>query len=255
VPVDLERRDAVAVLTLNRPEALNALSPELLDDLDRRLDEVAAAPALRAVVITGAGEKAFCAGADIAHMRTADALTAREWARRGQAMADRLEGFDAPVVAAVNGYALGGGCELALACDIRVASERARFGQPEINLGIVPGWGGTQRLSRLVSAGYAKEMILTGAPIGAAEALRVGLVNHVHPPGELLERAVELAATIASRPVWAAAAAKELCNRAVDGDRAGGLAREIDVFALAFTTADQREGMDAFFEKRPPTFS
>ena len=255
MPVDLEHRDAVAVLTLNRPEALNALSPELLDDLDPRLDEVAATPSLRAVVITGAGVKAFCAGADIAHMRTADALTAREWARRGQATADRLEGFDAPVIAAVNGYALGGGCELALACDIRVASERARFGQPEINLGIVPGWGGSQRLSRLVSPGYAKEMILTGAPIGAAEALRVGLVNHVHPPDELLQRAVELAATIASRPVWAAAAAKELCNRAVDGDRAGGLAREIDVFALAFTTADQREGMDAFFEKRPPKFS
>jgi enoyl-CoA hydratase len=255
VPVDLERRDAVAVLTLNRPEALNAVSPELLDDLDRRLDEVAAAPELRAVVITGAGEKAFSAGADIGHMRTADALAARAWALRGHAMADRLEGFDAPVIAAVNGYALGGGCELALACDIRVASERARFGQPEINLGIIPGWGGSQRLTRLVSPGYAKEMILTGAPIDASEALRVGLVNHVHPAGELLDRAVELAATIAAKPVWAAAAAKAMCNRALDGDLAGGLAREIDVFALAFTTADQREGMDAFFEKRPAKFA
>jgi enoyl-CoA hydratase len=255
VPVDLERRDAVAVITLNRPEALNALSPEMFDALDRRLDEVAAAPELRAVVITGAGEKAFCAGADIAHMRTADALAAREWARRGHATADRIEGFDAPVIAAVNGYALGGGCELALACDIRVASERARFGQPEINLGIVTGWGGSQRLMRLVAPGYAKEMILTGAPIGAAEALRVGLVNHVHPPEELLDRAVELAAVIAAKPVWAAAASKALCNRALAGDLAGGLASEIDSFALAFTTPDQREGMDAFFEKRPAKFA
>ena len=254
MPVDLERRDAVAVLTLNRPEALNALSPEMFDDLDRRLDEVAAAPELRAVVITGAGEKAFSAGADIAHMRTADALQAREWARRGHSIADRIADFDAPVIAAVNGYALGGGCELTLACDIRIASERARFGQPEISLGIVCGWGGSQRLMRLVPPGYAKEMILTGAHIDAAEALRVGLVNRVHPPDELLERAVELAAVMASKPVWATAASKALCNRALDGDLAGGLAREIDVFALAFTTADQREGMDAFFEKRPPRF-
>ncbi len=255
MPVHLERRDAVAVLTLNRPEALNALSPEMFDDLDRRLDEVAAAPELRAVVITGAGEKAFSAGADIAHMRTADALQAREWARRGHAIADRIAGFDAPVIAAVNGYALGGGCELTLACDIRIASERARFGQPEISLGIVCGWGGSQRLMRLVPPGYAKEMILTGAHIDAAEALRVGLVNRVHPPDELLERAVELAAVMASKPVWATAASKALCNRALDGDLAGGLAREIDVFALAFTTPDQREGMDAFFEKRPPRFA
>lgn len=255
MPVDLERRDAVAVLTLNRPEALNAMSPELLDDLDRRLDEVAAAPELRAVVLTGAGEKAFSAGADIAHMRTADALTAREWARRGQGMADRLEGFAHPVIAAVNGYALGGGCELALACDIRVASERARFGQPEINLGIVPGWGGSQRLPRLVSPGYAKEMILTGAPIDAAEALRVGLVNRVHPPEELLDAAVALAATMAGKGVWATTTAKALCNAALEGDLAAGLAREVDGFALAFTTPDQREGMDAFFEKRPARFA
>lgn len=255
MPVDLERRDAVAVLTLNRPEALNALSPELLDELDARLDEVAAAPELRAVVITGAGQKAFSAGADIGHMRTADALQARAWALRGQRMADRLEGFAAPVIAAVNGYALGGGCELSLACDIRVASERARFGQPEISLGIVTGWGGSQRLTRLVSPGYAKEMILTGAPIDAAEALRVGLVNHVYPADELLDRAVALAAVIAAKPVWAAAASKDLCNAALSGDLAAGLAREADTFALAFTTADQREGMDAFFEKRPPNFA
>ena len=255
MPVDLERRDAVAVLTINRPEALNALSPELLDDLDRCLDEVAAAPELRAVVITGAGQKAFSAGADIAHMRTADALQARAWAQRGQGMADRIESFDAPVIAAVNGYALGGGCEIALACDVLIASERARFGQPEINLGIVTGWGGSQRLTRLVAPGYAKEMILTGAPIDAAEALRVGLVNHVYPADDLLDRAVELAAVMASKPVWAAAASKALCNAALADDLASGLAREVDAFALAFTTADQREGMDAFFEKRPPKFA
>jgi enoyl-CoA hydratase len=255
VSIELERRDAVAVLTLNRPEALNALSPEMLDDLERVLREVDADPTLRAVVLTGAGEKAFCAGADIGHMRTATALEARAFAERGHRVADLIEGLGTPVVAAVNGFALGGGCEIALACDIRVAADTARFGQPEVTLGVIPGWGGTQRLARATSIGFAKELILTGRLVSSEEALRAGLVTHVHPKADLLDAAVQLAATIASRPGWAVASAKRLCNLALGGDAPAPFAREIDGFALAFTTPDQREGMDAFFEKRPARFA
>jgi enoyl-CoA hydratase len=255
VPIDLERRDAVALLTLNRPDALNAMSLEMLADLDARLDEIEGDDGLRCVVITGAGEKAFSAGADIRRMSEAEPLEARAYARRGQDVALRIERFSRPVIAAINGFALGGGCELALACDIRVAAEGARLGQPEVTLGIPPGWGGTQRLPRLTSPGFAKEVILSGRMIGADEALRVGLVTHVHPPAELLERALELAAEIAERPSWAVAQSKALCNLAFDGDLAANLAREIDVFSLAFTTPDQREGMAAFLEKRPPRFA
>jgi enoyl-CoA hydratase len=254
VPVDLERRDSVAVLTLNRPDALNALSPEMLDELEERLDEISQDAGLRAAVLTGAGEKAFCAGADVAHMRDAGALEARAWAQRGHQVADLIEGLATPVIAAVNGYALGGGCELALACDVRVAADTARFGQPEVTLGIIPGWGGTQRLARATSIGFAKEVILTGRPVKADEALRVGLVTHIHPREEVLHRAVELAEMMASRPSSAVAAAKGLCNLALGGGTSAPYAREIDAFALAFATADQREGMAAFFEKRPPRF-
>ena len=251
--IDLERRDAVAVLTLNRPEALNALSPEMLDDLERVLHEVDIDPTLRAVVLTGAG-KAFCAGADIGHMRTAGALDARAFAERGHRVAYLIEGLATPVVAAVNGFALGGGCEIALACDVRLAADTARFGQPEVTLGVIPGWGGTQRLARATSIGFAKDLILTGRMVKAEEALRAGLVTHVHPTADLLDAAVELASTIASRPGWALASAKRLCNLALGGDARSAFAREIDGFALAFTTPDQQEGMDAFFEKRPPRF-
>ena len=253
--IDLERRDAVAVLTLNRPEALNALTPEMLDDLERVLREVDADPTLRAVVLTGAGEKAFCAGADIGQMRTAMALEARAFAERGHRVADLIEGLGTPVVAAVNGFALGGGCEIALACDIRVAADTARFGQPEVTLGVIPGWGGTQRLARATSIGFAKELILTGRLVSSEEALHAGLVTHVHPKADLLDAAVEMATSIASRPGWAVASAKRLCNLALGGDGPAPFAREIDGFALAFTTPDQREGMEAFFEKRPPRFA
>lgn len=255
VTIDLERRDAVAVVTLNRPEALNALSPTMLDELEGALGEVDADPALRAVVLTGAGETAFCAGADIGHMRTAGALEARAFAERGHRVADLIEGLATPVVAAVNGFALGGGCEIALACDVRIAADTARFGQPEVTLGVVPGWGGTQRLARATSIGFAKDLILSGRLVKSDEALRAGLVTHVHPRVELLDAAVAFAATIASRPGWAVASAKRLCNLALGGDAGSPSAREIDAFALAFTTTDQREGMDAFFEKRPPRFA
>lgn len=253
--VDIERRGPVAVLTLNRPEALNALSESMLDDLEAALLQIDAEPGLRAVVLTGAGPKAFCAGADIGHMRTASALDARAFAERGHRVARLIETLGTPVIAAINGFALGGGCEMALACDIRIASETARFGQPEVTLGVIPGWGGTQRLARATSIGFAKELVITGRLVKADEALRAGLVTHVHPADQLMDEAMKLAGTIAQRPSWATAAAKSLCNLALGGDTTEPYGREIDAFALAFTTDDQREGMDAFFEKRPPAFA
>jgi enoyl-CoA hydratase len=254
MPVELERRGPVALVRLSNPSALNALSVEMLDELDATLDAIDADPEIRVVVVTGDGEKAFCAGADIRHMSQATALEARAYAKRGHAVAARLEALPKPVIAAINGYALGGGCELALACDIRLASEKAKLGQPEINLGILPGWGGTQRLARLTSPGFAKELIFTGRTVTADEAARVGLVNHIYPHDELLEKAMELATEIATKPPLAIAGAKEMVNLALGGDLNGNLAREVDAFALAFATEDQREGMAAFFEKRPATF-
>ena len=254
MPVELERRGRVALLTLNRPEVLNALSMEMIDDLDARLDEIERDGELRAVVITGAGDKAFTAGADIRHMQNATALQARAYAQRGHQVLNRIESFRKPVIAAVNGYALGGGCELALACDIRLSSSDARFGLPEVNIGIMPGWGGTQRLARATSPGFAKELIFTGRQVTADEARQAGLVNHVYPREELLDRALELAELIATKPPWAISTAKEVINLALGGDLQDHLARELDAFALAFTTEDQREGMAAFFEKRPPNF-
>jgi enoyl-CoA hydratase/carnithine racemase len=253
VPVDLERRGPVAVLLLNRPEALNALSVEMLDDLGDHLAAIEGEPDLRAVVVTGNG-KAFAAGADISHMAQASPLEARAYAQRGHHITNRIDSFPKPVIAAVNGYALGGGCELALACDIRLAAEEAVLGQPEVNLGIVPGWGGTQRLARATSPGFAKELIFTGRHVSAEEARAAGLVNHVYPRDELMDRAVEMGELIATKPPGAIAMAKEVVNLALEGDLHGHLAREMDAFALAFTTEDQREGMAAFFEKRPPRF-
>ena len=252
--VDLERRGRVAILTLNRPDALNALSVTMLDALDAHLNSLENDPEIRALVLTGAGDRAFTAGADINHMREATPLEARDYARRGHAVTNRLESFPKPVIAAVNGYALGGGCELALACDIRLASEKAQFGLPEVNIGILPGWGGTQRMARATSPGFAKELIFTGRRVTADPAPAPGLANHVYPPEELMDRAVARAEEIATKPPGAIAAAKEVGNLALEGDLQGHLARELDAFALAFTTEDQREGMAAFFEKRTPEF-
>jgi enoyl-CoA hydratase len=255
VPIRTERRDAVTVLTLDRPDALNAMSPEMLDDLEAALLQIDADPGQRAIVLTGAGEKAFCAGADIAHMRRATPQEARAFGLRGQGIADLIESLGTPVVAAVNGFALGGGCELALACDVRLAADSARLGQPEVTLGIIPGWGGTQRLARATSIGFAKDLILSGRLVKADEALRAGLVSQVLPRDELLDAAVGLAGQMASRPAEAVAAAKRLCNLALGGDTPSPYARELDGFALCFGTPDQQEGMDAFSEKRPPQFA
>ncbi len=255
MPVALEIRGPVAILTLDNPGKLNALSIEMLDAVAHHLDALEADEAVRAVVITGAGDKAFAAGADIGHMREASVDEARAYAERGHEVFARIEGFPKPVIAAVNGYALGGGCELVLACDIRLAADTAKLGQPEVNLGIFPGWGGTQRLPRLTSPGFAKELIFTGRHVGAVEAHAAGLVNHVHPAAELLDRAVAMGEEIARKSPLALAVAKELVNRALEADYQDSLARELAAFGDAFASDDQREGMAAFFEKREPRFT
>ena len=248
-------RGAVAVLTFDRPEALNALSVELVASLAEHLSAVAASPDIRAVVITGAGEKAFSAGADLGMMRGAAPAEALATAERGHALFDAIVALPMPVIAAINGYCFGGGTELALACDIRIASENAQIGLPEVTLGIFPGWGGTQRLPRLVGYGRAIEIIATGRRVGAAEAERIGLVNHVYPQAELVEQAVAMGEEIASRAPIAVAAAKALIHAAHGSEMDAGLANERAEFARMFTTQDCREGMDAFFEKRPATFT
>jgi enoyl-CoA hydratase len=252
--IDVEIRDHVALVTMNRPEALNALSPEQLDQLRQALHDVGLNGDVRAVILTGAGERAFAAGADIRAMAEMSAADALEFARKGQAAASALERLPQPVIAAVNGYAFGGGCELAIACDIRLASENARFAQPEVGLGIPPGWGGSQRLPRLIGPGYAAEMILTGHHVMADEAQRIGLVNAVHPLPRLLDEARLMAAQIAKNGPRAVRDAKRLMWLAFAGNPGAGLAAEAAAFAGAFSGAEQREGMHAFLEKRTPEF-
>ncbi len=253
--VAVAREDAVAVVTIDRQEALNALDVATLTALRDRLAELAADAEVRAVVLTGAGEKAFVAGADIKYMSGLDVEQALAWGALGHEAGGLLETMPKATIAAVNGFALGGGCELALACDIRFASTRAKLGQPEINLGIIPGWGGTQRLARATTLGFAKELIFTGRLVDADEAFRRGLVDAVFEPDELLPRALETARLIASKSPVALAAAKEACNRALQGDHAANLASEADMFSVLFESEDAKEGMTAFVEKREPRFT
>lgn len=252
--VDLERRGAVALLTMNRREALNAFNTGQLEAMLKRVREVAADRDFRAVVLTGAGERAFAAGADIKEMSDKTPAQALEFARLGHAIGRELAASPQPWIAAVNGYAFGGGCEMALACDIRLASENAVFAQPEVGLGIPPGWGGTQRLARIAGPGIAAEMIYSGRWVRADEALSVGLVNAVYPQEELLDRAMELAESIAKNAPLAVGASKRALALAFDADLDLGLEHEIHAFALLFGTEDQREGMQAFIEKREPEF-
>jgi enoyl-CoA hydratase len=249
-----EKKDNIGVLTVNRPDKLNALSNELTEELQHLLDEIEKDVDLRVVVITGAGDKAFVAGADINELVERDALKGRDVSRFRQALFARIENLPVPVIAAVNGYALGGGLELALACNIRIASEKAQFGAPEVKLGIIPGDGGTQRLPRLVGLGRAMELVLTGDFIDAQEAHRIGLVNRVVSPDELMESAMTLAKKIASRPPLAVKYAKEAVNRSQEGDTASGYALESYLHALACTTEDKKEGVTAFLEKRKGKF-
>jgi len=252
VSVDVARDGAVAVVTIDRPDALNALNVETLTELRDRLRELATDESARVVVLTGAGEKAFVAGADIKYMSGLDADQAKAWGALGHEAGRLLETMPKPTIAAVNGFALGGGCELALACDIRHASSRAKFGQPEINLGIVPGWGGTQRLARVCGIGVAKDLIYSGRTVDAEEALRIGLVSAIADP--VLEQALEVAHELAAKSRVALALAKELCNLSLGGDHAAGLELEADRFGALFSSEDAKEGLAAFVEKRAPNF-
>ncbi len=250
--IRLDRQEAVAVVTIDRPETLNALNRAVLTDLHHRLDELARDDTVRVLVLTGAGERAFAAGADIEEMAAMDVAQARAWGELGQRVASLIETMPKPAIAAVNGFALGGGCELALACDIRYASTAARLGQPEVGIGIIPGWGGTQRLARVVGLGAAKELVLSGRMVEADEALRLGLVSAVFPPAELMPKTLELARELAGKSALALAAAKRMLNRALQGSLDAGLADEAAAFAELFGSEGQREGMAAFLERRRP---
>jgi enoyl-CoA hydratase len=246
--------DRVALITVDREEVLNALNTTLLEELLATLDDLGSDPGVGVLVLTGTGDRSFIAGADIKEMAGKTPLEARAYSELGQEIAHKLETMRKPTIAAVNGYALGGGCEMALACDVRLASEHAHFGQPEINLGIIPGWGATQRLARATNVGYAKELILTGRMIDAAEAFDRGLVQHVYPAHELMPRALEMAHAMAAKSPVALYYAKEATNRSLHGDIGGNLVHEADLYSLMFSTDDAREGLNAFVEKRDPTF-
>jgi enoyl-CoA hydratase len=249
-----EVRDGIGLLTMSRPKALNALNTRTIAELDACLAAAAADASLRALVVTGAGEKAFVAGADIAEMAGMTPDQARVFASQGQRALARLEALSIPTIAAVNGFALGGGSELALACDLVYASEKARFGQPEVNLGILPGFGGTQRLARRVGAMRALEIVLTGDMYDAARAKEMGLCLEVLPADKLLEHAMNKAKLIASRGPLAVAASKRVLRAGADLGLAQGLALEAEAFGSVFSTDDAREGTKAFVEKRPASF-
>lgn len=245
----LEMKDHVAVITINRPKALNALSTEVLSDLNSALAEVCQTKSIYALIITGAGEKSFVAGADIAEMKDKNTDEAATYGRFGNQIFSRIENFRCPVIAAVNGFALGGGCELAMACDIRIASSNARFAQPETGLGITPGFGGTQRLPRLVGAGIAKELIYSCRQIRADEALAIGLVNKVVEPENLMEEAMKLANRIAANAPIAVANAKKAINDGLQTNMDAGVSIEVKEFSACFATEDQKLAMNAFVNK------
>ncbi len=251
----LEKSDGIAVVTVNRPEALNALNKETLEELTEAFLTLNNDDAVRVIILTGSGPKSFIAGADISVMQPMGPPGARENAFRGQRLCDAIEQGSKPVIAAVNGFALGGGCEVAMACDVRIASESAKFGQPEINLGIVPGFGGTQRLPRLIGRGRAMELLLTGDMIDAREALRIGLVNRVVPAENLLDEARSLAKKIAAKGRIAVALCKEAVRNGIEMELGKACAYEAELFAFTFATHDQKEGMKAFLEKRPAVFT
>ena len=249
----VERRGRVAVITINRPQKLNALNIQTRAEGAAALEELREDESVRVVVITGAGEKAFVAGADIAEFEGRTAVSQRD-VMTARSLFTAVDTFPKPVIAMINGFCLGGGCELALSCDIRVASESARFGQPEINLGIIPGGGGTQRLTRLVGEGKAMELILTGDMIDAQTAYNLGLVNLVVPAADLEAKTMELANRIAEKSPVALRMAKEAVKTAARANLDEGLRREIDLFALTFSSQDKDEGVRAFLEKRKPDF-
>ncbi len=248
--IKVEKKKEIGIITLNRPEARNALNRKMIQELGDSLAGLENDPQIRSIIITG--NKDFCAGADIKEMNAIKPEEIETFCKWGHKVFDQLENMGKPVIAAINGFALGGGCELALACDIRIAGEGAKFGQPEVNLGLIPGFGGTQRLSRLVGIGKAKEMILTGDIINAKEASSIGLVNKVVKDEELLVKAEEMATIIAQKAPVAVKMAKTLINENQEIKK--GLEKELEFFARCFTTQDRLEGINAFLEKRTPKF-
>ena len=250
----LERDEAVALVTINRPQVLNALNMATLDELRRVILDLKKDDSVRAVILTGSGEKAFVAGADINELAVQTPITGREHALAGQHVLDLIEHMGKPVIAAINGYALGGGCELALACTLRIAADTARLGQPEINLGILPGYAGTQRLPRLVGKARAMELILTGAQISASEAERIGLVNRVVPAADLLAEARKLAAALARQAPIAVRYILDAINHGLEMPFVEGCRFEATLFGLVAASEDMREGTRSFLEKRKPEF-
>jgi enoyl-CoA hydratase len=249
----IEKRDAIGIIKINRPESLNALNIETLGEIRDAVTALNNEEDIKVLIFTGEG-KAFIAGADIKQMKDMNENDAREFCSLGQKIFDIIENLDKPVIAAVNGFALGGGCELAMACDIRIASENAKFGQPEVNLGIIPGFGGTQRLARLVGKGIAKELIFTGDIIDAHAAMRIGLANKVVAPENLMTEAVAMAQKIASKGPAAVMIAKSVINRGLEVDLAKGLSIERDGFVQCVASGEAKEGMEAFVEKRKPNW-
>ena len=249
-----ETEGKVAVIKFNRPKALNAINPDVLTEIQDALDRIEEDPNINVLVLTGEGDKAFVAGADIAHMVKLNPLQTRNFARAGHELGFRLESLPIPVMACVNGFALGGGAEIAMAADFIYASEKAKFGQPEINLGVMPGFGGTQRLSRRVGKGMAKELCMTGVMISAQEAKEIGLVNKVFPHDKLWEETMKTAQLMATKGKVSLKGVKDSINRGYDVDLRDGCYMEMDAFALCAASPDRAEGMNAFLEKRKPDF-
>ena len=250
----LEKKNAIAYVTVNRPKVLNALNMATIEELRAAFHDIKNDSAIRVVIFTGSGEKAFIAGADIGELAKQDAVTGKEYTHRGQNVLNLIENLGKPVIACINGFALGGGCEIAMACTMRLASENAKLGQPEVKLGIIPGYGGTQRLPRLVGKGIAMQMVLGGEMITAQEAHRIGLVNEVVPAAELISRAEAIAAKITANAPLAVQYAIEAVNKGMEMTLAEGLYLEAVLFAVACSTEDKTEGTKAFLEKRPAVF-
>lgn len=251
----LTRANGIGTISINRPKALNALNYETMLELKQLVGNIAQDTTVKVIIITGSGDKAFVAGADITEMQSMTAIEGRNWGRMGQEVFSMIENLPQPVIAAINGFALGGGCELAMACDIRIASEKAKFGQPEVSLGITPGFAGTQRLPRLVGRAAAKELLFTGDVIDAETAFRLGLVNKVVAAEELLDKAKALAEKILTRAPQAVQLCKVAVNNGMNMDTQSAYAYEAEVFGLCFATLDQKEGMSAFVERRSPKFT
>ena len=250
----LEKKNAIAYVTVNRPKVLNALNMATMEELRAAFHDIKNDVAIRVALLTGAGEKAFIAGADINELARHDAVSAKEYTHRGQSVLNLIENLGKPVICCINGFALGGGCEIALACTMRLASENAKIGQPEVKLGIIPGYGGSQRLPRLVGKGLAMQHVLTGEPISAQEAYRIGLVNEVVAAAELMPRAEAIAHKIIANAPLAVQYAMEAVNKGLDMTLAEGLYLEAVLFAVSCSTEDKKEGTTAFLEKRPAQF-